>query len=683
MAMINAVTDLTVEGGIAVVTLDSPPVNALSADVRDGLAAAMAAATGDPSVKAVVLICAGRTFIAGADISEFGKPARGASLPDVQAAIENSRKPVVAAIHGTALGGGLEVALVCHYRVAVGAAKFGLPEVKLGLLPGAGGTQRLPRVVGAAKALTMVTTGMPIGAKEALTSGLVDAVVTDLRVEAIAFAQRVVADDLPLKRVRDRDVADVTPGMFDTYRAANVKLFRGFEAPEANLKCIEAAATLPFDDGMAVERRLFVGLMSGLQSKAQRYVFFAERMANKIDGLDVNAPLLPVTSVGVVGAGTMGGGIAMNFLNAGIPVTIVEMSREALDRGVATIRRNYDNTAAKGRMTVDDVTARMALLTPVVDLDLESLSAADMIVEAVFENMDIKRQVFAKLDRVAKPGAIIASNTSYLDVDAIAAATSRPESVLGLHFFSPANVMRLLEVVRGAKTAPQVLATAMATAKKIGKVAVVAGVCDGFIGNRMLAARQREAMALIVEGALPADVDRVLFDFGFPMGPFQMSDLAGLDIGWSADTSKGETIRDRLCEAGLRGQKNGRGFYDYDAQRNRAPSPIAEKIILDYAAERGVNRRQIDDAEILERCLYPMVNEGAKILEEKMAQRASDIDIVWINGYGWPVYRGGPMFWADSVGLATITARLSHYGFEPAAMLSRLVSESKGFTGAV
>ena len=683
MAMINAVTDLTVEGDIAVVTLDSPPVNALSADVRDGLAAAMAAATGDPLVKAVVLICAGRTFIAGADISEFGKPARGASLPDVQAAIENSRKPVVAAIHGTALGGGLEVALVCHYRVAVGAAKFGLPEVKLGLLPGAGGTQRLPRVVGAAKALTMVTSGMPIGAKEALTSGLVDAVVTDLRVEAIAFAQRVVADDLPLKRVRDRDVADVTPGMFDAYRAANVKLFRGFEAPEANLKCIEAAATLPFDDGMAVERRLFVGLMSGLQSKAQRYVFFAERMANKIDGLDGNAALLPVASVGVVGAGTMGGGIAMNFLNAGIPVTMVEMSREALDRGVATIRRNYDNTAAKGRMTVDDVTARMALLTPVVDLDLESLSTADMIVEAVFENMDIKRQVFAKLDRVAKPGAIIASNTSYLDVDVIAAATSRPESVLGLHFFSPANVMRLLEVVRGAKTAPQVLATAMATAKKIGKVAVVAGVCDGFIGNRMLAARQREAMALIVEGALPADVDRVLFDFGFPMGPFQMSDLAGLDIGWSADTSKGETIRDRLCEAGLRGQKNGRGFYDYDAQRNRAPSPIAEKIILDYAAERGVNRRQIDDAEILERCLYPMVNEGAKILEEKMAQRASDIDIVWINGYGWPVYRGGPMFWADSVGLATITARLSHYGFEPAAMLSRLVSESKGFTGAV
>ena len=683
MAMINAVTDLTVGGGIAVVTLDSPPVNALSADVRDGLAAAMAAATGDPLVKAVVLICAGRTFIAGADISEFGKPAHGASLPDVQAAIENSRKPVVAAIHGTALGGGLEVALVCHYRVAVGSAKFGLPEVKLGLLPGAGGTQRLPRVVGAAKALTMVTTGMPIGAKEALTSGLVDAVVTDLRVEAIAFAQKVVADDLPLKRVRDRDVADVTPRMFDAYRAANVKLFRGFEAPEANLKCIEAAATLPFDDGMAVERRLFVGLMSGLQSRAQRYVFFAERMANKIDGLDVNAPLLPVTSVGVVGAGTMGGGIAMNFLNAGIPVTIVEMSREALDRGVATIRRNYDNTAAKGRMTVDDVTARMALLTPVVDLDLESLSAADMIVEAVFENMDVKRQVFAKLDRVAKPGAIIASNTSYLDVDVIAAATSRPESVVGLHFFSPANVMRLLEVVRGAKTAPQVLATAMAVAKKIGKVAVVAGVCDGFIGNRMLAARQREAMALIVEGALPADVDRVLFDFGFPMGPFQMSDLAGLDIGWSADTSKGETIRDRLCEVGLRGQKNGRGFYDYDAQRNRAPSPIAEKIILDYAAERGVNRRQIDDAEILERCLYPMVNEGAKILEEKMAQRASDIDIVWINGYGWPVYRGGPMFWADSVGLATITARLSHYGFEPAAMLSRLVSESKGFTGAV
>ena len=529
----------------------------------------------------------------------------------------------------------------------------------------------------------MVTTGKQIGAIAAKASGLIDAVVDDLRSGAITFARDVVAQNKPLRRVRDLPVAGVEPGMFDAYREANAKAFRGFEAPDANIACIEAAATLPFDQGLAVERERFVDLMNGLQSKAQRYVFFAERQANKIDGLDPYAPLLPVASVGIIGAGTMGGGIAMNFLNAGTPVTIVETRQEALDRGVATIRRNYENTAAKGRMTAADVEARMALITPT--LDLMALGHADLIIEAVFENMEIKKEVFGKLDRIAKPGAILASNTSYLDVDEIAAATSRPGSVLGLHFFSPANVMRLLEVVRGARTAPQVLATAMATAKKIGKVAVVAGVCDGFIGNRMLSQRQQQAMALIVEGALPEQVDRVLFDFGFPMGPFQMSDLAGLDIGWSAATSNGATIRDRLCEAGLRGQKNGRGFYDYDAQRNRVPSLVAERIILDYAAERGVNRRQIDDAEILERCLYPMVNEGAKILEEKMAQRASDIDIVWINGYGWPVYRGGPMFWADSVGLATIADKLRQYGMEPSPLLVRLAVEGKGngFTGAV
>ena len=680
MSAINTVTDLTLDGDIGVITLNSPPVNALSADVRDGLAAAMAAAIADPAVKAIVLICAGRTFIAGADISEFGKPPRGASLPDVQAAIENSPKPVVAAIHGTALGGGLEVALVAHFRVAVASAKFGLPEVKLGLLPGAGGTQRLPRIVGAKAALEMVTTGKPIGAKAAAAAGLIDAIVGDLRAGAVAFARDAVAQNKPLSRVRDRTVDGIEPGMFDAYRAANAKAFRGFEAPEANIQCIEAAATLPFDDGIAVERKLFIALMSGLQSKAQRYVFFAERLANKIEGLDPNAPLLPVASVGIIGAGTMGGGIAMNFLNAGVPVTIVETKAEALDRGVATIRKNYENTAAKGRMTADDVAARMALLTP--SLDLESLSAADLIIEAVFENMAIKKDVFGKLDTIAKPGAILASNTSYLNVDEIAAATTRPESVVGLHFFSPANVMRLLEVVRGAKTSGQVLATAMAAGKTIGKVAVVSGVCDGFIGNRILSQRQQQAMQLIVEGALPADIDRVLFDFGFPMGPFQMSDLAGLDIGWSAETSKGVTIRDRLCEAGLRGQKNGHGFYDYDAQRNRVPSPVAEKIILDYAAERGVNRRHIDDAEILERCLYPMVNEGAKILAEGMAQRASDIDIVWLNGYGWPIYRGGPMFWADSVGLATIVDKLTHYGIEPAPLLVKLASEGKSFTNA-
>ncbi len=652
MTAITSVVDLEMGGDIAVITVNSPPVNALSADVRDGLDGAFKAIAGNPGVKGVVLVCAGRTFIAGADISEFGKPPRGASLHAVQDAMEGAAVPVIAAIHGTALGGGLEVALCAHYRVSDAKAKFGLPEVKLGLLPGAGGTQRLPRIVGAAKALSMVTSGAQMGAKDALAAGLVDAIIDgDLTAGAIAFARKVAAEGRPLKRVRDDvsklggDAASLAP-MFADFRTANARAFKGFEAPEANIKCIEAAVALPFEEGMRVERSEFMTLMAGLQATAQRHVFFAERQAAKIDGLPADVQPLPVKSVGIIGAGTMGGGIAMNFLSVGIPVTIVETKQEALDRGVAVIRRNYENSAKKGRFSMEEVEARMARLTPT--LALEDLKDADLIIEAVFENMDIKKQIFGRLDTIAKPGAVLASNTSYLNVDEIASATARPEAVLGMHFFSPANVMRLLEVVNGAKTDKQVLATAMAVGKQIGKIGVVSGVCPGFIGNRMLSARQAQANKLILEGARPADVDRVLTDFGFPMGPFQMSDLAGLDIGWSAENSKGLTVRDRLCEAGLRGQKNGKGFYDYDADRNRTPSPVAEQIILDYAAEQGINRRDIDDQEILERCLYPMVNEGAKILDEGMAQRASDIDIVWINGYGWPVYRGGPMFWAEN-----------------------------------
>jgi len=678
MVAVNPVTDLVVHDGIAVLTLDSPPVNALSATVRDGLAAGLEAATADAGVDALVLICAGRTFIAGADISEFGKPAQGVSLHALIEQIEDARMPVIAAIHGTALGGGLEVALACHYRIAVASAKCGLPEVKLGLLPGAGGTQRLPRLIGAAAALDMVATGKQVTATAARDMGLLDAVIDgDLRTGAVAFARTVVG--AALRRVRDRAVAAPAPALFDDYRRANAKAFRGFDAPEANIQAVEAAATLSFEAGLARERELFVELVTGLQSRAQRHVFFAERQANKIADLADDTPLRTIASVGVIGAGTMGGGIAMNFLNAGLPVTIVEAQAANLDRGVATIRRNYENTAAKGRMTTAQVEERMALLTPTLSID--DLGTVDLVIEAVFENMDLKKDVFGRLDRIAKPGAILASNTSYLDVDTIAAATSRPESVVGLHFFSPANVMRLLEVVRGAKTAPDVLATAMATARKIGKVAVVAGVCDGFIGNRMLAARQKQAQALIVEGAMPWDVDRVLFDFGFPMGPFQMSDLAGLDIGWDAATSHGESLRDRLCEAGRRGQKTGSGFYDYDDKRNRTPSPVVEAMILAYAAERGVNRRPIDDAEILERCLYPMVSEGAAILAEGMAQRASDIDIVWINGYGWPVYRGGPMFWADSEGLPKIFAALERFGIAPAQLLVELAQAGKAFGG--
>jgi 3-hydroxyacyl-CoA dehydrogenase len=669
MAAINAVVDLRHEGDVAVVTVDSPPVNALSADVRDGLAGAFEKLASDTAAKAVVLVCAGRTFIAGADISEFGKAPRGASLHAVQDAMESSPVPVVAAIHGTALGGGLEVALCAHYRVADPKAKFGLPEVKLGLLPGAGGTQRLPRIVGAKKALEMVTSGTPMGTKDALAAGLIDEIAEgDLTAAAIAFAKKIVAEGRPLKKVRDDnsklggDAASLAP-MFAEFRKANARAFKGFEAPEANIKCIEAAVALPFEEGMKVERSEFMKLMGGLQSAAQRHVFFAERQAAKIDGLPADVQPLPVKSVGIIGAGTMGGGIAMNFLSVGIPVTIVEMKQEALDRGVAVIRKNYENSAKKGRFPMEEVEARMGRLTP--SLSLEDLKDVDLIIEAVFENMDIKKDIFGKLDKIAKPGAILASNTSYLNVDEIAASTTRPEAVVGMHFFSPANVMRLLEVVNGAKTSKQVLATAMAVGKQIGKIGVVSGVCHGFIGNRMLGARQAEANKLILEGARPSDVDRVLTDFGFPMGPFQMSDLAGLDIGWSAETSKGVTVRDRLCEAGLRGQKNGKGFYDYDEARNRTPSPVAEKIIDDYAAEKGINRRTISDEEILERCLYPMVNEGAKILDEGMAQRASDIDIVWINGYGWPVYRGGPMFWADKdVGRDKIAAALEKMGMD-------------------
>jgi 3-hydroxyacyl-CoA dehydrogenase len=596
---------------------------------------------------------------------------------------------VIAAIHGTALGGGLEVALTCHYRLAVPSAKCGLPEVNLGLLPGAGGTQRLPRIVGAAKALEMMTTGQHVGAKACLAMGLVDELAEEgtLRATAIAFARKVIAENRPLKRVRDLEdkvQADrKNPALFAEFRKANARKFRGFMAPESNIKCIEAAVNLPFDEGIAVERKLFVELMTGSQSAAQRYVFFAERQAAKIPDVGDDIAPLPVKKVGVIGAGTMGGGISMNFLSAGFAVTMVETQQAALDRGIATIRKNYENTAKKGRLTQDDVETRMGLLTG--SLALEDLADCDLIIEAIFENMDIKKDVFGRLDKIAKAGAILASNTSYLDVNEIAAATSRPESVIGLHFFSPANVMRLLEIVRGAKTSKPVIATSMQIAKKIGKVATLVGVCPGFVGNRILSQRQREAQKLILEGAMPWDIDRVLYDFGFPMGPFAMSDLAGLDIGWSKEATSSSTIREILCEMDRRGQKTGAGFYDYDENRNAVPSPVVEQIILDFAAKKGINRRAISDEEILERCVYPMINEGAKILEEGMAIRASDIDIVWLNGYGWPLYRGGPMFYGDLMGLPKVLEKMKTFqaqmgdDFKPAALLEKLVAEGKGF----
>ncbi len=667
-------------------------MNALSATVRDGIKRAIEAADADGAVKAIVLICAGRTFIAGADISEFGKPPAPPHLLGVLETIESASKPVVAAVHGTALGGGFEVALTAHYRIAAPSAKFGLPEIKLGLIPGAGGTQRLPRLIGVEKALEVILSGAPFGAREAKDWGVVDELAEEGRLHesAEAFARKLIAAGAPLRKVRDLsekiDAARGKPEIFEAIRKANARKFRGFEAWEKAIASVGNAVDLPFDEGIVREREMFMGLLATTQSKAQRYVFFAERQAAKIPDIPANEPTRPVDRVGVIGAGTMGGGIAMNFLNAGLPVTIVETSREALDRGLQIIRRNYENTAKKGRLTMADVEARMALVTGA--LDLSALADKDLIVEAVFEDMALKKDIFGRLDAIAKPGAILASNTSYLDIDEIAALTKRPEDVLGTHFFSPANVMRLLEIVRGAKTAKPVVATAMHLASKIGKIGVVVGVCHGFVGNRMLAQRQREAMKLIVEGAMPWNVDRVLVEFGMPMGPFAMSDLAGLDIGWSKATSTRSTIREILCEEGRRGQKTGAGFYDYDEARNAKPSPLVEGIIRDFARAKGVDRREISDAEILERCIYPMINEGAKILDEGKALRASDIDIVWINGYGWPVYRGGPMFYADTVGLKQVLAKMEEFqaamgdDFAPSPLLARMAREGASFVNS-
>ncbi len=685
MSTINEVADLTLDGDVAVLTIDSPPVNALSFNVRDGLYEGFKAAIADPAATAIVLICGGRTFIAGADISEFGGASKGASLFDVQEMMESSPKPVVAAIHGTALGGGLEVALCAHYRIAVPSAKCGLPEVNLGLLPGAGGTQRLPRITGPRKALEMMTTGNHVPAQECLEMGLVDELATEgnLRADAVAYARRLVADGAPLVKISDRPVEPMSADEFAAFRAANAKKFRGFKAPEAIIQTVEAAVNLPFPEGLAVERKLFGPLVSGPESAAQRYVFFAEREVWKIPDVPPSTPTIPVASVGIIGAGTMGGGIAMNFVNAGLPVTIVETQQEALDRGLGVVRANYERSARNGRFPIEDVDRRMGMITGTLSLD--DLADVDLVIEAVFERMDIKKDVFTKLDAICKPGAILGTNTSGLNIDEIASVTSRPDAVIGLHFFSPANVMRLVEVVRADHTSKEVINTSMQISKKIGKLAALVGVCPGFVGNRMLAQRGREAQALLDEGAMPWDVDRALYEFGFAMGPFQMMDLAGLDIGWVKERSKGETIRDRLCELDRRGQKTGAGYYDYDANRVGTPSPVTEGIVREFAERSGRPARTFTQEEIIERLIYPMINEGAKILEEGKAIRASDIDVIWISGYNWPAYRGGPMFYADQIGLADVLARLQELEatagpqWKPAALLERLVAEGRRF----
>ena len=685
----NKVVSLEKKEDIALIRIDNPPVNALSHAVRKGISDALFHVAGDEKINAIIIICAGRTFSAGADIKEFGKPLEPPGLGEVLNRIEACPKPVIAAIHGTTLGGGLETALACHFRIALSSTRMGLPEVKLGLLPGAGGTQRLPRVVGVETALKMITSGSQVNAAEALKTGLVDKVVTeDLESGAMAFAREIIKDGSPLKRVSELVDKIVTArgnaSLFDDFRKSMAKRTRGFDAPEACVKAVEAAVNKPFMEGLAYERVLFEELMAGTQSAAQRYYFFAERQTVKIPDIPEDTAVFDIGRAAVIGAGTMGGGIAMNFVNAGIPVTLVETSQEILERGLGVIRKNYDISAARGKMNIEDVDRRMALISGTLSMD--DIAGADIVIEAVYENMELKKAVFSKLDQICDPDTIMATNTSYLDVNAIAAETSRPGYVLGLHFFSPANVMRLLEIVRAERTSRQVLATCLALAKKINKLPVVVGVCFGFAGNRMFAQRKRESDALILEGALPSRVDKVLYDFGFPMGPFALNDLIGLDLGWRRETSTGATIRERLCEMGRLGQKSGAGYYRYDsASRTPLADPEIERLIRDFAREKNIPQREIADREIIERCIYPVINEGARILEEGIVTRASDLDVIWVNGYGWPAYRGGPMFYADNIGLGKVLESMKSYHarlgdeWKPAALLEKMVSKGKLF----
>jgi 3-hydroxyacyl-CoA dehydrogenase len=686
-------------GAIGVVTIDNPPVNALGVAVVTGLKQAVERCLADPDVAALVLTGAGRTFIGGADIREFGqpRPADAPTLPEVIAGIEGCAKPVVAAINGTAAGGGLEVALGCHYRVAAPAARLGLPEVTLGIIPGAGGTQRLPRLIGLAAALDLILTGSLIPASRAQALGIVDELADDVVAAALSLAGTMAAENRPARKTRDMEDklrADRgKPAIFDAARAKFAKQMRGVEAPAAAMESVANAIDLPFDQGLAKEREIFRRCLASEQSRALRYAFFAERQAAKVPDVPPETPTQPIELAAVVGCGTMGGGIAMNFANAGIPVRILESSREALDRGMGIVRGNYASTVAKGRLSQDDMDRRMALVTGT--LDDADLAQADIVIEAVFEDMAIKRQVFARLDTTCKPATILATNTSTLDVDAIAAATARPDKVIGTHFFSPANVMRLMENVRGANTSKETIATVMRLAKTLGKVGVLVGVCDGFVGNRMLHAYTRQAGFLLEEGALPQQVDKVVYDFGFPMGPFAMGDLAGLDVGWRIRKAREatrpkhlrySTIADRLCEMGRFGQKTGAGWYRYEpGSRTPIPDPAVEQLIASVAAELGMARRRFTDPEILRRGLYTMINEGAQILDEGVARRASDIDVIWLYGYGFPRHRGGPMFYADGLGLATVYDGLSRLYDEhgewlkPAPLLARLAKQGKGF----
>jgi 3-hydroxyacyl-CoA dehydrogenase len=692
--------DYTVQGSVAVVTLNNPPVNGLGLATRTAAVEAIQRAEQDAAVKAVVLTGAGKAFSGGADIREFKSPKAltEPTLHPLIRVVENCSKPVVAAIHTVCMGGGLELALGCNYRVALPGAQIALPEVKLGLLPGAGGTQRMPRVVGLEMALNMVVSGTPVPSEKLAGTALFDQVFpagTDLLAAAIDFADKV-ADVRPLPKVRERQVDYPNPEAFLQASRESVKAMSGpFPAPRECVETIAASVSMPFEEGLKFERERFLHLMQTPESKALRHAFMAERAASKVPDVPADTPVRKIESAAVVGAGTMGGGIAMNFANAGIPVTILETRQEALDKGLATIRKNYENTVKKGKLTQEKCEQRMGLIKGT--LSYADIARADIVIEAVFEDMDVKEAVFRQLDDAMKPGAILASNTSTLDLDRIAAFTRRPQDVIGLHFFSPANVMKLLEIVRGKQTGKDVLATALALSKKIKKTGVVSGVCDGFIGNRMLEQYLRQAYFLLDEGALPEQVDRAIENFGFAMGPFRMSDLAGNDVGWYIRKRRAvesphiaySKSADLLCEQGRFGQKTGAGWYDYQAGDRKAyPSQMVNDMIVQHSRDIGVERRAIGDEEIVERLVFALVNEGAKILEEGIALRASDIDMVYLTGYGFPLHRGGPMFYANTVGLPTVLETIRKYAggrhgeaWKPAPLLERLAAEGKGFNG--
>lgn len=687
------------QGELGVVTVDNPPVNAMSQAVRSGLVNSIAEANADPAVTAIIIHCAGRTFIAGADIKEFAEPGIRTHPNELHKLIEECEKPVIAAIHGTALGGGFELALSCHCRLATDTAKVGLPEVTLGILPGGGGTQRLPRLIGVKNALDLMTTGKIISAAQAKDFGAIDEIITgDLLAGAIIYAKKLAEEKTPLRRVMNItiDPLTATPQFFQEYRASMAARTKGSFAPEKIVRCVENAAALPFDKGLSEETVMFRQCLDSYQSRALRHVFFAEREASKIPGIPKDTVLRPIRKVAVIGGGTMGGGIAMNFANAGIPVVLIEISRDAMDRGLAIIRDNYAATVKKGRLSQAGMDERLARISGSVDY--ADISDADLVIEAVFENMALKKEIFKKLDLVCKPEAILATNTSTLDVDLIAAQTSRPENVIGLHFFSPANVMRLLEIVRGAKTSPDVLATCLSMAKTIGKVGAVSGVCYGFIGNRMLEGYARENGFMLLEGVPPERVDKIMTDFGFAMGPNAVMDLAGIDVrakvvkearaaGLLPDDERYETITLRLFEKGRLGLKVNAGIFAYESgSRTPMPDPEAQKLIAEESARLGIPKREISDEEILCRCLYPLINEGAKILEEGIALRPGDIDVIWLNGYGFPALRGGPMHWADEIGLGRVHEKLIEYAarfgeryFAPSPLLARLAKEGKRF----